>query len=156
MSSNKRIATVAASVLLVAGTTNAQAPKEVTLANAGTLTCTTSETPQKSGVDAELSCIFKSPSGKDGDFTGYIARRGQADVPPGRRVLVWSVLAPSEDIDVAAIAGTYAGQTGGAPPGRLVGGDRKTIVLQPTGDDSQISKTPVPTVLELKLEPLKA
>ena len=148
---------MAATVLiLAAGIANAQAQNEIKLANAGTLTCTTSETPPQASADAELSCSFRAPSGQDGNFTGFIARRGQADLPPGRRVLVWSVLAPSEDIDVAAIAGQYAGETGGEPAGRMIGGANRAIVLEPTTAGSQIDKAPAPTVLELRLEPLKA
>ena len=122
----------------------------------GTLTCTTSDLPPQSGADAELSCNFKPISGQDETFKGYIARAGQADIPPGKRVLMWSVLAPKDEIDPRALAGRYAGETGGTPPGRMAGGEGNAIVLQPATAESQIDDTPAPTVLELRLEPLKA
>jgi hypothetical protein len=143
-------------VLVVAGVADAQTKGEVTLANAGTLTCTTGESPLQASVDAELSCIFRARSGMEGNFTGYIARRGEADLPPGKRVLVWAVLAPDADIRAEALVGTYAGQTGGQRVDRLVGGERRDIVLEPATATSQIGDMPAPTALELRLEPLKA
>jgi hypothetical protein len=144
-------------LLLAIGSAEAQtqnAPSS--LANAGTLTCTTSDAPQSAVADAELSCRFHALSGQDGNFTGYIARKGGADLPPGKRVLMWSVLAPSTDVALASLAGDYGGETGGQPSGRLIGGQGNLIVLRPVTITSQIGDTPVPTVLELRLEPARA
>jgi hypothetical protein len=141
---------------LVAGLACAQPQTAGSLATVGTLTCTTDELPPESVADAELSCSFKAPSGEDGNFTGYIARRGMADLPPGKRVLVWTVMAPSDKVGLPALAGTYAGETGGEPAGRLVGGEKKDIVLQPTTGESQIGDARVPTVLQLRLEAVQA
>jgi hypothetical protein len=52
--------------------------------------------------------------------------------------------------------GTYNGKTGGTPPGVLFGGKGNSIRLEPVSAASQIGDRPVPTVLELRLEPAKA
>ena len=154
---SQRMTPLAATALtLVAGIVCAQPQSNAPLANVGTLTCTTDELPPESVADAELSCAFKAPSGEDGNFTGFIARRGMADLPPGKRVLVWSVLAPNEKVDLPSLAGTYAGETGGEPPGRLIGGEKKDIVLQPSTAESQVGNVRAPTVLQLRLQPIKA
>lgn len=125
----------------------------VTLYNVGTLTCTTMDAAEDALADAQLSCSLNSASGKHGNFTGYIARVGQADVPQGKRVLVWSVLSTKQDVQLEALAGTYTGETGGRVAGRLIGGAGRAILLQPTTLTSQIGGTPAPSVLQLRLEP---
>jgi hypothetical protein len=159
----KQITTLSA-LIVAAGAASAQTP-DVTLHNLGTLTCTTHEAPPEATADAQLSCRFKSTSGEEGTFTGYIARIGQADLPPGKRVLAWTVLSSSKDIGLRALAGVYAGETGGEaarpllggePEGRMLGGEGNAIILQPTTVTSQLDGAPVPTVLRLRLEPVEA
>ena len=147
---------VALVLVLLSGATSAQTPIDTTLSNIGRLTCTTSETPPTALADAELSCSFQSASGKSGDFTGYIARVGESDLPPGKRVLAWFVLTANNDAGLRDLSGAYEGRTGGEPAGRLVGGRSNSIVLQPTTVTSQIGEVPVPTILRLRLEPLRA
>lgn len=134
----------------------AEAQSSPALSNAGTLTCTTSETAPEATADAKLSCRFQAVSGRDGGFTGTIARKGPADLPPGKRVLVWSVLAAKPDVELRALAGKYVGETGGQTAGRLKGGEGNSIVLEPVTITSQVGDTPVPSVLELRLEPVRA
>ena len=155
MSRDTALTPLVLALAVMAADASAQAA-QTELARVGTLTCTTSDLPPQAGADAELSCSFEAVSGRGEMFTGYIARSGQADIPPGKRVLMWSVLASKDGIDPQALAGRYAGETGGQPPGRMAGGEGNTIVLQPTTADSQVGDVPVPTVLELRLEPLKA
>jgi hypothetical protein len=143
-------------LVLAAGTASAQSQSNLTLANAGTLTCTANETPAESKADAELSCAFKAPSGEDGNFKGFIARSGDAHLPLGGRVLVWSVLAPTVDVNPHALVGTYAGESGGQLSGRLVGGEKNEIILQPTTVTSQLGDKPAPAVLRLRIEPVRA
>ena len=140
---------------VMASDASAQAQKSE-LTRVGTLTCTTDELPPESVADAELSCTYKAVAGHEETFTGFIARRGMADLPPGKRVLLWSVMAPKEQIDPRSLAGRYAGETGGNPPGQMAGGEGNAIVLQPSTQESQVGDIPVPTVLSLRLEPLKA
>lgn len=133
----------------------ATAQGTVTLANAGTLACTAEEPSRFEAVDADLSCRFHAFFGEDASFTGHITRRGSATLPPGTRVLVWSVLAPSAEIGNDKIAGTYSGVTGGTS-GSLASGAERGIVLQPVSFTSQIDDSPAMTVLELNLEPARA
>src|SRR5687768_8243428 len=78
MNRGKLIPSVIAAIVLATGIAAAQAQSDLTLANAGTLTCTAKDTPKESKADAELSCAFKAPSGEDSNFTGFIARSGNA------------------------------------------------------------------------------
>jgi hypothetical protein len=153
---SRRIACIALILSAAVATGAAAQAQKAEDTRVGTLTCTTSDLPPQTGADAELSCNFKAISGRGEMFTGYIARLGPADIPPGKRVLMWSVFAPKDEIDPRALAGRYAGQTGGEPPGRMVGGEGNMIALTPATGTSQIDDTPAPTVLELRLEPLKA
>jgi hypothetical protein len=130
----------------------AEAPK---LAHAGTLTCTTqaqAEAPRAG--DENLSCSFKAQSGPDASFLGHISRRA-SDTPAGKRVLVWSVMASNADVSPEALAGTYAQGSGAAAPGQLVGGRGGVIVLQPMTVNSEQQQVS-PTVLEIRLEPVRA
>ena len=74
-----------------------------------------------------------------------------ADLPPGKRVLIWSVLAPKEEIDPRSLSGRYAGETGGKPPGQMAGGEGNAIVLEPSSPESQVGDTRATTVLSLRL-----
>jgi hypothetical protein len=136
--------------------TDTSAQGQSNLTRVGTLSCTTDALPPESVADAELSCNFEAVSGRSERFTGFIARQGMADLPPGKRILIWSVLAPKKEIDPRSLSGRYAGETGGKPPGQMAGGEGNAIVLQPSTPESQIGDTLVPTMLSLRLEPLKA
>jgi hypothetical protein len=131
------------------------AQAQAKLTNIGTLTCTTGETAPQAKADAKLSCRFQSLTGQDGGFEGYIARKDAADLPPGKRVLVWTVLALKPNIELRALAGTYTGETGGQTAGRLKGGADNNIALEPFSITSQVGDNPVPSVLELRLDPVK-
>jgi hypothetical protein len=124
--------------------------------NLGTLTCTTGETAPQAAADATLSCSFKGEAGLEGDFTGRITRAGPADIPPGKRVLVWSVLSERPKVDLAGIEGQYRGVTGGTQPGVLVGGVGGAILLQPMTSTAQPGAPPAPALLELRLTPTRA
>lgn len=124
------------------------------LSIAGTLTCTTSA-PGQGRVDARLSCHFDTKAGGPGrNYTGFIARKGPPDIPDGKRVLIWTVLAEvAKDAD--SLEGVYQGTTGGAPGGVLIGGKSRSIRLEPVSSASQVGESPASTVVELRLEPIK-
>ena len=124
--------------------------------NLGTLTCTTGEAPPQGSTDAILSCSFKGQAGLEGDFTGRIARAGSADMPAGKRVLVWSVLSEQPKVDLAGIEGEYRGVTGGAQTGLLVGGAGGSIRLEPMTATTQPGDPPAFSLLELRLKPTRA
>ena len=142
--------------IAVAMAVGASETRAQSLSVAGTLSCTTSESGQAAQADAILSCRFQSPKGLDGDLTGKIARIGEADLPSGKRVLIWSVLAPSANIVLGDLEGQYSGETGGTTTGRLAGGKVKNIVLDPVNRTVQTGEAPVPTVLELELQAVRA
>lgn len=146
--------TLSIATVLVAGAEGLHAQAQPgTPGVAGTLTCTTD--PSVEGrADARLSCQFKAISGREGNYTGLIARLGPSDVPEGKRVLVWTVLTRIGD-EAGALAGVYHGDSGGSPPGVLVGGRNGDIRLEPASAASQVGDRPVPTVLELRLEATK-
>ncbi len=126
------------------------------MTNLGTLTCTTADSAAETRSDATLSCNFKGLSGLEGDFTGRIVRTGPADLPGGKRVLVWSVLSTDPKAELSAMEGEYRGLTGGQQSHVLVGGAARTIRLQPMTATSQLGDAPVPSLLELRIKPTKA
>lgn len=120
----------------------------------GTLTCTTSAPSASTHRDARLSCHFRANSGGDGNYTGHITRQGAADIPPGKRVLIWTVLA--QDVASARdLSGAFKGETGGTPTSALIGGQNNSIRLEPVTTTSQIGDQPKATVLSLTLAPRK-
>jgi hypothetical protein len=143
-------------VMFVVAVCSSASAETLAVANAGTLTCTTSDMQPQASADVELSCRFLAQTGSAGSFKGFVARKGQADFPPGKRVLVWSVLSANTDIDFKALEGQYAGLTGGQPVSRLIGGQNNSVVLEPITVTSQIGDKAVPTVLVLRLVPVKA
>lgn len=128
--------------------------QQATLTNLGTLSCTTGDAARGSKADATLSCTFRGASGLEGDFTGRIVRGGSADLPGGKRVLVWSVLSEKADAQLKDIEGEYTGITGGGGAHALVGGADRAIHLQPL--TTAAPDGPAPTVLELRFQPTKA
>lgn len=121
-----------------------------TFTTLGTLTCTTSEPSAPTHRDANLSCHFRASSG---NYTGHITRRGPADLPPGKRVLIWTVLAQGA-ASARDLSGSFQGETGGAPTA-LIGGLNNSIRLEPVTTTSQIGDETKATVLTLTLAPRK-
>jgi hypothetical protein len=122
---------------LLAATTSAQQPEQGV--KAGFLRC---------GVDASTSFIFGSTKEVDctytpevGDrvdrYSGTISRYG-VDIGFRRSgVILWGVIAPSNDVGEGALAGSYGGASAeivaayGVGVNALVGGFEKSLVLQP-------------------------
>lgn len=139
-------------ITLLAG--NWSAAHATNLSAVGSLMCTTTDRPGNSAVDARLSCQFQGLSGGDGALTGRLTRKGPAHLPLGKRVFMWTVLSDQREVAARGIAGRYKGFTGGRHRGRLVGGRNGSIVLRPLS--SQIGDRPMPTLLELRLAPVRA
>jgi hypothetical protein len=143
-----------ASALALASANAPASAQQKSLTNLGTLSCTTGDAERGSKADAILSCSFRGTSGMEGDFAGRIVRKGPADLPGGKRVLVWSVFSAKADTKLIDIEGEYTGITGGARAHALVGGADGAIQLQPltaTAPDG-----PAPSLLELRFKPTKA
>ena len=89
------------------------------------------------GSSRQLRCVFSGGPGQGDHYTGTISRFG-ADIGFTRGgVLVWAVLAPTNNVAPGALAGNFAGATAtaavgvGAGANVLVGGSNNSISLQP-------------------------
>ena len=86
-------------------------------------------------------------------LTGTLLQAAGEGVPPGLRVMIWSVLAPSSETAADALQGRYASPPPAmaATAGRiLLGGANGDIALQPMTPSPQIgvdSKTEIDLVL---------
>jgi hypothetical protein len=111
----------------------------------GTLTCNVGkETSFVVGSSATLTCIFDpAGSGQAATYSGTINDYGLDIGSTSNATLVWGVLAPSADMEMGALEGTYGGVTAGATLGAgvkanaLVGGFDKSIALNPVSVESQ-------------------
>jgi hypothetical protein len=83
------IATIAA-----AGTVDAQAPSPpAKLAQVGKLTCTMKSTTAQPASEAQLSCGFEGAKSRKATLEGTVSRESHNDIPTGKYVMVWTVLA---------------------------------------------------------------
>lgn len=147
-------AALAVASAIAAATAPAALAQQKSLTNLGTLSCTTGDTARGSKADATLSCSFRGTSGMEGDFAGRIVRKGPADLPGGKRVLVWSVFSAKADTKLKDIEGRYTGITGGGRAYALIGGADRAIRLQPL--TAAAPDGPAPSLLELRFVPTKA
>ena len=140
-----------AGVLLVAPAAHSQP----SLTNLGTLTCTVDGAPADPRADVKLSCSFKATAGESRNYEGVATRRGAADFPPGKHVLVWSVVGTSTG-DAPGLAGVFRGETGGSGTSALIGGANGSVRLEPVTGAAQIDAAKALTVLSLTLAPTRA
>jgi hypothetical protein len=124
--------------LIVAGILAAPVSADAAGVKVGVLTC-----HEASGwgfiVEStrDLRCVFSPSSGPSSRYTGHISKFGVDIGYMGASVIVWSVVASEMHAAPDALAGEYAGVTGGASVGVglganvLVGGSNKSISLQP-------------------------
>jgi hypothetical protein len=90
------------------------------------------------GSSRNLTCTFEtSNTHRIDNYTGTIRRFG-IDIGYQRRgVIVWGVVAPTNDVGPGALAGTYTGITAAVAAGfgvganALIGGFKDSIALQP-------------------------
>lgn len=106
---------------------------------AGTLTCEgQGNVGLILGSSERLRCTYQPASGGPAiGFTGRITRLGLDLGIRGKSVLVWGVLASTREIPGDALVGNFVGAAADASLGLgagaqvLVGGTRRSIVLQP-------------------------
>jgi Protein of unknown function (DUF992) len=110
----------------------------------GSLLCTTSTAATGQSGRRTLSCNFNGMAGGDSGLSGHILLKGGAALPSGRHVLMWSVLAPTTDVEASTLVGNYRETS----PGRLVGGRGGTIVLTPATGTARTRDAAL-TLLEL-------
>jgi len=89
------------------------------------------------GSTREVTCTFNRANGAPERYTGEIKRYGVDIGYTSAAVMLWGVLASSNDVRPGALAGSYAGVTAAATAGvgaganLLVGGSDRGITLQP-------------------------
>lgn len=123
----------------------AQAAQNNAKVEVGTLSCTVSEgVGFIFGSTKSLSCKFNKVGTSSPEYyTGQITKYGLDIGVTGKAVILWSVLAPTDNVQSAALSGSYSGVAadasllagGGAKV--LLGGSNKTIVLQPVSIQAQ-------------------
>jgi len=97
------------------------------------------------GSSKDVNCVFAPADqhGKRERYTGQISKFGADIGYSAAGVMVWAVLAPATDMKPGALAGQYAGVTGGASVGVgasahvLVGGLNKSMTLQPVSIEGE-------------------
>ncbi len=128
-------------VALVAGTTWIASSVIASAQNvrAGTLTCEgQGNIGLILGSSERLRCTYQPASGGQAiGFTGRLTRLGIDLGIRGKSVLIWGVLASTSEIPGDALIGNFVGAAADASLGLgagaqvLVGGTRRSIVLQP-------------------------
>ena len=137
--------------LLIAAMAHAE-NRHVTI---GTLMCTSEDiTTAPPAVKRTIECRFApGGAGRPVKLTGTLLQAAGEGVPPGLRVMIWSVLAPSSETAADALQGRYASPPPAmaATAGRiLLGGANGDIALQPMTPSPQTgvdSKTEIDLVL---------
>lgn len=137
------IAAVAAGLVstIAATPADAQGAKLV----AGTLTCKgKGNVGLILGSKQTLSCSFNPASQRPNEsYTATITKVGLDVGIKGPSTLVWTVLASTSDLPAGALAGSYAGVAADASVGiggganALVGGNKKSVTLQPLSVQGQ-------------------
>ncbi|MCP4379935.1 MAG: DUF992 domain-containing protein [Hyphomicrobiales bacterium] len=145
-----------AAVLVLIGPEKALARVE-----AGSLTCDVGRgaalvfsTPRK------LHCVFHRGDGLTEAYEGRLHAAGLDAGVSGRGVIAWGVLAATRDVPPGELAGRYFGIEAGAAAvvgGRgqvLIGGSRKTIMLQPISVEAEVGLNIAVGVTSMSLHPL--
>jgi hypothetical protein len=106
-----------------------------------------------------LSCSFERVTGVKAYFVGAVKRLG-ADVPgKSKIVLIWSVLAPTQDTPISALEGRYVGNLDaerGSGARGLIGGAKSQIELKPLTIAPELGSNAALSVLELELAAMRA
>lgn len=140
----------------------AAAPANAAGVKVGTLTCDVEAGwGLVLGSQKDLSCVFKSATnGMVSKYTGDITKLGIDIGYTNAGVMIWTVVAPSSDMQADALEGDYAGATAGATAvvggnlNLMVGGLDKSITLQPLSveGNSGVSVTAAIGAMELRYQ----
>ena len=111
------------------------------------------------GSRKPVNCVFRHRRGPDEHYRGRITKLG-LDIGITRRTeIVWAVLAPTANLPPASLAGRYAGVSAEATLGvgiganALLGGSRRSVVLQPLSVQGQTGLDIAAGVAGLVLNP---
>jgi hypothetical protein len=125
---------------------------------AGGLTCNTA--PRVGlvvGSRQRMTCIFQSTTGEQHRYSGQITRIGLDLGVTGGGRLFWAVFAPTSHVGPGALRGNFVGASGNASFGPgvganvLIGGNIRTISLQPLSIEGQVGVNLAVGVAGLKL-----
>lgn len=107
----------------------------------------------------DMVCVFRRRGGPDEHYHGRITKIG-IDIGITRRTsIAWAVLAPTEQLPRASLAGRYGGVSAeatmgiGAGANALVGGSRHNVMLQPLSVQGQTGLNIAAGVAGLTLRP---
>jgi hypothetical protein len=95
------------------------------------------------GSSRDVKCAYALQPGYTEYYTGSITKFGADIGYLSSAVMLWAVLAPTNNLGQGALAGTYAGATAsvaagvGAGANVLVGGFKNSIALQPVSIEGQ-------------------
>ncbi len=108
------------------------------------------------GSSKELSCRFNRP-GRDENYFGSINKFGLDIGATTKGVMSWAVLARTTDIPPGALTGQFVGVSGevtlgaGIGANALIGGSKRSVVLQPLSVQAQLGLNLALGVSELNL-----
>ena len=154
----KRILSALAALALASQLAGAPAFTQAKI-RAGTLTCTGGAGSRLVlGSKKEYACTYQSASGRHReDYTASITKIGLDIGVTESSVMVWTVLASTDEIDPRGLSGNYAGATADAAIGIgggakvLAGGSNSSIVLQPLSVQGQTGLNLAIGVAELSI-----
>ena len=110
------------------------------------------------GSSRDMRCNYSPSAGKVEHYAGSIKKYGVDIGYTQGGVMVWGVFAPTSSIATGSLAGDYVGVTGsatvrvGAGANVLVGGNNKTIQLQPVSIEGNQGLNVAAGVAELSLQ----
>jgi len=134
----KKLHLLAGAAVLAAGAIAAATPTEAAGIKAGVLTChVSSGWGFVFGSTKDVSCSYVPDKNGGEHYAGTISKYGVDIGYTEGSVLVWTVVAPTSELEPGVLEGEYGGVTAGASIGvgasanALIGGFDKSITLQP-------------------------
>lgn len=156
----KALTSIAAGVLALGGlvtTTSTHAAEGGV--KAGFLTCeVASGWGFVFGSSREIKCTYAHDHGSAEHYVGHIRKFGVDLGYQQAGVIVWAVLAPTNDVGKGALAGDYGGVSGSASVGVgagahvLVGGFKQSFTLQPVSLEGAVGLNVAGGIEQLTLE----
>jgi len=140
----------------------AGAPASAAHVEAGVLNCTVSGGAGFIvGSSKDLDCTFKGANGSTEHYYGSIKKYGLDLGFTDKSQIIWTVFAPSADLDRGVLSGTYGGVSAEATVGlgvganALVGGSNDSVALQPVSVQGQQGLNLAVGISQLQLRPAR-
>jgi hypothetical protein len=156
----KALTSVAAGVLAIGGLVMAT-PTQAAEGGvkAGFLTCqVASGWGFVFGSSREIKCTYAHDHDSTEHYVGHIRKFGVDIGYQQASVIVWAVLAPTENVGKGALAGDYGGVSGSASVGVgaganvLIGGFKQSITLQPVSLEGTVGLNVAGGIEQITLE----